>query len=503
MVEKVKNAAQSSLQTINQKVKGIDWKAKKTRRIIIVGVVAFLLIAAGGGYLFYNRAQAATSTASNENYQTATSRRGTLTISATGSGSLVGGHSTSLAFPIDGVVSKIYVTTGEQVKKGDKLADLQDTRTLVAAVTEAEGNLAAAQKAKDELAASSDGNIATAKLALVSAQIDLNSAKNKVLTWVSHRGSDDMIDSADSTLAVAQVNLDRAEAYFDKFKSKPLSDPDRVEAQSQLISAKTAYNTAKYSLAYLEAKPTDLEVQKNDQNLAIAQAAVDKAEADLKYLQDNDGIDPADMGTAEANLAAAQVALDTAKENLANATLTAPFDGTVISIAGEEGDKVTTDTFIVVADLSHPDVDFSYDETDMDKVAVNNKAKITFDAIDGTTFDATVISVSPSLTSSQGYSVLTGVARLDEQEMTTSQKFVEGMTASVEVISAEADNAVLVPVEALHDIGDGQYAVFVVGDDGTLTLTVVEVGLNDGTYAEVKSGLTAGQKVTTGVMETK
>ena len=500
MVERIKNLASSSI----KKVKAVNWKEKKTRRILIItGAVVLVLILAGSGYAIYRETQTTSTTSSTDNYQTATARRGTLTISASGSGSLVGGNSTSLAFPIAGVVKKLYVTEGEKVTQGQALADLEDTRTLVAAVAEAQGKLAAAQKAKDDLAASKDGSLAEANLALVTAQIALNDAKNKVLTWVSHRGSDTMIDSADSTLAMAKLNLDRAQEYFDRFKSKALTDPDRVEAQSRLSSAQTTYNQAKYTLDYLESKPTNLEVQKNDQNLAIAQAAVTKAESDLKFLQDHDGINPADYGTAESNLAQAQVALDKAIEDLANAALRAPFDGTIISIAGKEGDTVTTDAFIVIADLNHPDINFSYDETDLDKVAVGDTAQVVFDAVPDTTYDATVTSVSPSLTSSQGYSVLTGVARLENMDASPAQKFVEGMTASVEVINAEADNVVLIPVEALHDIGDGQYAVFVVGDDGTLKLTVVEVGLNDGTYAEIKSGLTAGQTVSTGVMETQ
>ena len=500
MVEKIKNTTSRSI----QKIRRFPWKEKKTRRaLVITGSVLLVLILAGSGFAILRDQQATTSADSNDGYQTAVVRNGTLTISASGSGTLVGSNSTSLAFPIAGVVKKLYVTAGEQVTEGQALADLEDTRTLVAEVAAAEGNLAAAQKAKDDLAASSKGNLAEAQLALVTAQIELNDAKNKVLTWVSHRGSDSMIETSESALAVAKVNLDRAQEFYDRFKSRPLSDPDRVEAQNRLISAQTTYQQAKYTLDYLESKPTNLEVQKNDQNLAIAQAAVTKAESDLKFLQEHDGIDPAEFGAAENNLAQAQVAYDQAIENLANATLKAPFDGTIISIAGDEGDLVTSEAFIVIADLSHPDVNFSYDETDLDKVAVGDKAQVVFDAVPDSTYDATVTSVSPSLTSSQGYSVLTGIARLENMEANSTQKFVEGMTASVEVISAEAQDVVLVPVEALHDIGDGEYAVFVVDEDGNLKLTVVEVGLNDGTYAEIKSSLTAGQLVSTGVMETQ
>jgi HlyD family secretion protein len=500
MIEKMKRFASST----TQNPRNMSWKDKGARRaVFITGAVVILLLAAGTGFFIFRRTQTDKAATTNDTYQTATARRGTLTISASGSGSLVGGNSTSLAFPIAGVVKKLHVNTGEEVKAGQVLAELEDTRTLIAAVTEAEGKLAAAQKAKDDLLASADGNLAAARLALVTAQINLNDAKNKVLTWVSHRGSDSMIDSADSALAMAKLNLDKAQEFFDRFKSKALTDPDRVEALSRLVSAQTAYNQAKYTLDYLESKPTNLEVQKNDQNLAIAQAAVTKAESDLKFLEDNKGINPADLGTAESNLALAQVALKKARENLANATLRAPFDGTVLSIAGKEGDSVSTDTYIVVADLQHPDIDFSYDETDMDKVAVGNSAQVVFDAIPDNTYKATVTSVSPSLASQGGYSVLTGIAKLESLNTSSIHKFVEGMTASIEVINAESKDAILVPVEAIHNIGDGQYAVFVVGNDGSLTLTVVEVGLNDGTYAEIKSGLIAGQTISTGVMETQ
>ena len=77
-----------------------------------------------------------------------------------------------------------------------------------------------------------------------------------------------------------------------------------------------------------------------------------------------------------------------------------------------------------------------------------------------------------------------------------------GVEAAINVISGQADNAVLVPVEALHKLVDNSYTVFVMAG-GKPTLTVVEVGLQDDTYAEIKSGVKAGDVVTTGVVETK
>jgi multidrug efflux pump subunit AcrA (membrane-fusion protein) len=72
----------------------------------------------------------------------------------------------------------------------------------------------------------------------------------------------------------------------------------------------------------------------------------------------------------------------------------------------------------------------------------------------------------------------------------------------VDIIGGRAENAVLVPVEALRELGPEEYAVFVV-EDGEPTLRIVEVGLIDFVSAEIISGLDAGEIVTTGIVETE
>jgi len=77
-----------------------------------------------------------------------------------------------------------------------------------------------------------------------------------------------------------------------------------------------------------------------------------------------------------------------------------------------------------------------------------------------------------------------------------------GSAASVNVVGGRAENAVLVPVEALHQTGDGKYALFVM-TNGKLRLRLVEVGIMNLTQAEIISGLKAGDIVTTGLIKTK
>ena len=75
------------------------------------------------------------------------------------------------------------------------------------------------------------------------------------------------------------------------------------------------------------------------------------------------------------------------------------------------------------------------------------------------------------------------------------------MNAAVDIVGGRAENAILVPVEALRELGPGEFAVFVL-QDGEPRLRPVEVGIMDFTFAEIISGLEAGETVTTGIVET-
>jgi multidrug efflux pump subunit AcrA (membrane-fusion protein) len=156
-----------------------------------------------------------------------------------------------------------------------------------------------------------------------------------------------------------------------------------------------------------------------------------------------------------------------------------------------------------MADLSHPNIQFAIDQTDMDKVLVGETVQVTFDALSGKTFTGKVIRIEPALVTVSGYQAIQAEASID---LTPAGDTVlpAGLNATVEVIGGQSMNALLVPVEALHDLGDGSYGVFVVNrTTGKMTLTPVTVGLMDATYAEIKSGLSQGETVSTGIMETK
>jgi multidrug efflux pump subunit AcrA (membrane-fusion protein) len=107
--------------------------------------------------------------------------------------------------------------------------------------------------------------------------------------------------------------------------------------------------------------------------------------------------------------------------------------------------------------------------------------------------------VYPELDTSSNSSLVHAIVKLKDS---IDAHLPSGTSAAVDVIGGKAEDAVLIPVEALHEIGDGKYTVFVM-ENGTPKLRVVQVGLQDITYAEIKSGIQAGEIVTTGIVETQ
>ncbi|NPV74999.1 MAG: efflux RND transporter periplasmic adaptor subunit [Anaerolineae bacterium] len=459
--------------------------------VLITVVAAIVLAVAGLGVLFWWQSSGQTTSAGQASYHTAQVRRGDLTLSASGSGTLVAGKTANLAFPISGKVESVSVKVGDQVAAGQELAKLQDVSSLQASLVSAELELKTAQAALEDLKANKGAALANAQLALAEAKKALDEAKAGKIVKGMERCDHETTTAYYDVYTRAKDSL---EALGDGGGSQDYYLSVILPAKNRVAQAYTAYT---YCAGF-----TDYEIEASQANLILAEANVKEAEKTLKTLQKNEGLDPDELAQAENKVANAQAAYEEAKKRLENATLTAPFDGVVASVAGLAGDEVGTDTFISIVDLAHPRIEFSVDETDLDQVAVGNTAQVVFDAFPDDAFTGVVTQVNPALTTMDGYQVLQGVIELDLGSVSASYRFLNGMNASVEIIGGQAKQALLIPVEAVHDLGDRQYAVFVLNEWGKPRLRVVEIGLMDATTVEIKSGLSVGEVVTTGLVET-
>lgn len=471
-------------------------------RWILVGIA--ILIIAGGAAFYYTSSTNASAVIEEAPVQTATAFRGSIVLYANGTGTLAPSNEASFGFGTSGQITELSVKIGDHVEAGQvigimddsevraeyeqakrNLADLTTPASLAAAeqaVADAEVDVVNALNGLKHLVSSDvfywEGKVAAAQETLKSAQADSGASPN-----TEQKQKD---DDAAKSLSRAQANLQAAQlsytnVYVPAYFTYTVTDEETGDTSTEVVppsNAEIAAARASYELA--------IETQK-------------EAQAYLDMLNGN--ALPEDVpGSSLTSLVEAQTALQTAQENLNATQLISPISGTVTDLTASLGDYVSTSSIITVADLNQPyTIDSFFDAEDWSNVQAGYETEIVFDILPDDTFTGTVTLVYPELDTSSNSSLVHAIVKLNETVDTT---LPSGTAVAVDVIGGRAENAVLIPVEALREINDGTYTVFIM-ENGTPKLRVVEVGLQDITYAEIKSGIEAGEIVTTGIVETQ
>ena len=469
-----------------EKTKRLLWRKIGWPSVIILA----LLIAGGVAAYAYWGTQTSVSTAGKTPaYYTTRVSRGSILISALGSGILVADPQINLAFSTAGRVGQLKVKVGDEVKSGATLAQLDNLGKLQASIASSELAVIQAQQALDAVSKNAPVNLATAFQTWTDASTAYNDAQSAELRTAYTRCSKDLNTKYLLAFQNARENVNKLTL------SAPGSDA--------LITAQNDFDTASANYTYCSAYTQD-ETTSAKANTAITKLKTDQARTNYELLNTHNGVDPQSLQSAQANLKQAQLQLTQYQTNLAGATLTAPIDGTIISISANQGEVVDTSTFIVLADLSQSRIQVQISEADMNKMALDNKAEIVFDAVPKQTFTGKITRINPALTTSGETTVVTGVIALDQTPLNPANNHLLplGLNCNVTVINAEASDVLMVPLEALRDLGDGSYGVFVLGKDQKLNLQTVQIGLKNSVYVEIKSGLNAGDTVSTGTTKT-
>ncbi len=222
-------------------------------------------------------------------------------------------------------------------------------------------------------------------------------------------------------------------------------------------------NSSKYSTE------KELEGAERDYNNAVAQLDLQKAQ----------------VKQAEASLKSAETELKYTR-------ITSPVKGIVISKSVEVGQTVaasfsTPELFSVAEDLTQMEIEASVVEADIAKVKVGQTVHFSVDSYPDVSFLGTVKQVrNEAITNSNvvTYSVIIGI---DNSEL----KLKPGMTANVEIITAEKKHALLVPSSALRFYIDknARYqnkGIWILKDGQPKRIDVTE-GISDDTNTEIIS----------------
>jgi HlyD family secretion protein len=232
----------------------------------------------------------------------------------------------------------------------------------------------------------------------------------------------------DFQIAQAQAALDAATATFDKVKAGPTKD-DVLIAKSNLDRAKAALDQAQtaYDRIGGDSNPYS---GLAPQSLALQQAYSAYQAAQASYNLAVNHPTATELALAQAQVAQAQAALDLAKQNLVNATIVAPFDGTVLWVTPKVGETAAPGVpAITFADLTHMQVQVGVDENALPLIQVGQSATITLDALPGTTLTGKVSQTGVFATNTAGIISVPVTIDIDA----TNARIYPGLSATVEI----------------------------------------------------------------------
>lgn len=520
-------------------------------------VLVALVLLGGGGYAAYAADLlpwfSAGEPVEETTLETATVTVGDISITADGTGMLVPASEIELGFDSSGTLNGLLVQVGDRVQAGDVLAWIDDTNARQA-VADAELAVLQAEQALEEAGDTAVlvQAVAQAELKVTLAENDLSTAQGELedlLNWVPDEYE---VEVAKADLAIAQVSyrntLARAGMWDGQLASTRIklegAIRDLEEAQVNYANAMdaardwernietTRENAAKalqkaqddleiaqasYDLALIDTRQIDIENARikllnseqaleelqtppDESDLAAARLKVQELEVALQQAkfdlaEAQEAVAEVDTTQAELALQQARLKLETAQETLNETTLVAPISGTVIAVNAEVGEKMSG-TAIVLADLETPLIQFWVEESDLNSVAIGHPVRFIFEALPDLTYDGEIVRIDPVLVSVGNTPAVQAWASIDTAAHPA--KLLGDMNVEAEIVAGEALNTLLVPLQALREIGDGQYAVFAVGADGELEMRMVEVGLKDYVNAQILSGLQRGEVVSIG-----
>ena len=462
-------------------------RGRRDRGRTWIVVIVAVLVAAAGGYFAYTRWYVPRVAVSEEPLEpellTATVTRGDLVLTASGSGELVPASTLAVGFRTAGVVKSLLVEVGDHVIAGDILAEL-DTESLERSLAQSEVEL---QIAKIELESAQQGpteaEVADAEAQMRFAETELS------LAWAAYEQTSD--SRLDGVVESAKIEYDWWVGYYQhqkaEYEAGRLSKADHDWAMAALIEAE-----GRWQSTINDAKTEQVQALTR---IEAAENGLFQAQQSLELLSG----EPVSDTLVSAMLAVDVALLDREKAaaQVQAAKLCAPFDGTVMEVAASVGEQVAAnDSVLTLADLDNALLLLWVEEADMGSAAVGNSVRVTFEVYPDDVFSATIVRVDPVLVTVDGTSAVQAWATIDREGFPDTIR--SGMTAEVEVIEAEARDALLVPIEALRETAPGQYSVFVVGPDGDLEFRAVVVGLMDFVNAQILAGLELRETVSLG-----
>jgi HlyD family secretion protein len=436
-------------------------------------VVGLVVVAAGIGAYFYTRHLGSATV-----FQTARVTRGPLVARVSSTGTLNAVTTVQVGSQVSGQIKELFADFNSQVTKGQIIARI-DPAIFQAQVDEAQAQVVAA------------------RATVLSQQAMVAKTRS---------------DLAGERAGVAVAQAQTAKAQVAVVDGQRTLDRQRLLLQRQLI-AQSDVDAAQVASDSDVAQHTATAAQEGAQT-----SLVQSGEAQLKVAEAQLQSTAAQVGQYEAALRQAQLNLD-------HSIIRSPADGVVIARNVDVGQTVAASLqaptlFLIAQDLTKMQVDTSVDESDVERVRLTQAATFSVGSVSGRTFSGQVVQVRKAPLVLQNVVTYDVVISAGNPEL----KLLPGMTANVQIVTDQKDNALKVPNAALRfrppgaDTGPAAVQgsgprsvpgaarpgsagqVWVADPGGKLRAIPLRLGITDGSVTEVLEGeLTDQQDVIVGM----
>ena len=283
---------------------------------------------------------------------------------------------------------------------------------------------------------------------------------------------------------------------------------DNLAQQNALKEAQASLKSinAQYVAKQAQIKAAEAEFIRKKNMLkdgATSQAEYDEAESTLAVYR-------AELDQLSAEKEKAVISVDDAKLDLSYTTISSPMDGTVIYVSVEEGQTVNTNqstpSIIELAQLDVMTVKAQVSEADIIHVHPGQEVYFTILGSTGKRYPGVLRSIEPGPTLLTGDDTTLTIgddeaiyynALFDVENPDNELHF--GMTAQVSIVLENAEDALLVPAQALvRKPGRGDFWQVLVTQGDHAEPRDVEVGINNKIYAQILSGLEEGDEIVIG-----
>ncbi len=445
------------------------------RLLIPIAIVLLIVFIGGMGYLGFRSTQAAAHVSPQSAPQTVAVARGEVQKTVTAPGKLVGTREVTLNAEVNGRLATLNVRPGDAVRAGQTLAAL-DTGDLELQVAQAEQSYLKQQAAYSATIQPDPQAVTAAQAAVNSAYAAYQAAQKQ---W-SLREDQITVDcagfkSASDALARAQADYD---SVANDWKAKNYAI--YTIRKDALDNARSAYDLAK---AQCNINTAGI----NDSGRQSALAQLTRARATLDDLTSPSS---STVLQAQAHMDQARLALEDKRQQLASATIVAPFDSVILDVKANLGEAITAHSpLIVVADPRAVEVEATVIEEDMSSVRIDERVNLFFDAKPDASATGRVARIIPQRTSSDRllYPIYINVDQLP-------QGLVAGMTVDASIVVDSRSAVLRLPRELIRVRSDGTAQVKVwTGEQ--IEQRTIKVGLRGDSFVEVLDGLREGDQV--------